>query len=181
MATTPVAVAPASAPTYPCSTCDRVFRSAEACRSHTLYHHGEPAHRCGVCDKAFVSPSRLRIHAIIHTTLRPFACTTPGCRFTCNTKTGLRNHKMTHVALRPFQCPECPYSHHVRRSFEAHMNKHRGLTPYACPHCAYTSAYLSNLRSHIKARHMAPVTVSPPPSPQKPMPAAVAGAPVASC
>ncbi|KAK4324195.1 hypothetical protein Pmani_005197 [Petrolisthes manimaculis] len=56
-----------------------------------------------------------------------------------------------------YQCHLCPKSFDYRASLDIHIRTHTGDTPFACPHCPLRTKDKSNLRRHIRRRHMPPL------------------------
>lgn len=54
-----------------------------------------------------------------------------------------------------FQCPKCYRSYKYRKGLRGHMRYECGLEPrFECSFCGYRSKQKSNLKTHIRIRHL---------------------------
>lgn len=50
-------------------------------------------------------------------------------------------------------CPKCGKFYNVKKSYDKHVKFDCGMKRYLCIECPYATTRLSNLKSHMLARH----------------------------
>ena len=78
---------------FPCSVCDRKYKSKGSRDRHFIVHTGKRDHKCHLCDKAFSLRQHLKQHMISHTRQKEFVCELCNKAFT--RKDSLRFHLWT--------------------------------------------------------------------------------------
>ncbi|KAK7084646.1 hypothetical protein SK128_005434, partial [Halocaridina rubra] len=72
-----------------------------------------------------------------------------------------RGHSTSHLK-KYYQCHLCPRSYDYKGSLEIHMRTHTGDAPFQCSHCSLRVKDKSNLRRHIRRRHLGQLQTSSP-------------------
>lgn len=89
---------------YPCTDCDRVFRTRTLLYFHFKVAHTDD-HKCGECDQKFRTKRHLSEHLIEHSGLRPLQCSE--CPKTFTREKNLNRHLVTHDDSKKHGCTVC--------------------------------------------------------------------------
>ncbi|XP_062542156.1 zinc finger protein 62 homolog [Armigeres subalbatus] len=137
--------------TYPCSSCDLVFKTNEEMRTHGLSHL-ENRIVCEVCGASLKSGYALKIHMERHENKRKYSC--DYCDYASFTKLTLRAHIKTHTAENKESCTLCgatfKKSGHLKRHMEGHNNERK----HACEQCEARFNTRNALRNHYQRVHL---------------------------
>lgn len=79
-------------------------------------------------------------------------CSYCGKIFTQNNH--LQQHVRIHTGERPYVCHLCNTAFHQQGSLSVHYRIHTGERPFKCHLCEYCGVTSSNLKSHLKRKHM---------------------------
>ena len=93
----------------------------------------------------------------VHQKVKPFNCNFCECSFSRNTN--LKDHvNRMHLkikALKQFSCIKCEAFFERKQHLEQHMNSvHFKIKPYKCDYCDSCFASNSQLKSHVKTKHL---------------------------
>ena len=136
---------------FPCSQCDKAFKTRLHLENHFVAHSGERPFTCPTCGDTFRHKVSLVTHQRGHTDSRPYCCQDCGKTFKDNS--ALRAHERVHSGERPYKCGQCEKTFTQRAGLNYHMHVHSGEKPYKCEICDYRTAKRAALRSHVKAVH----------------------------
>ncbi|XP_068112052.1 zinc finger protein 154-like [Hyperolius riggenbachi] len=131
---------------FPCSECDKCFRSKSLLSTHERVHTGERPFLCSECGKYFSQKGSLLTHQRSHRGERPFLCSECGKSFT--RKDDLLKHQRTHTGERPFSCSQCGKGFSQKGHLRSHQRSHTGERPFKCSHCGNSFSQRGHLRSH---------------------------------
>ncbi|KAK7087877.1 zinc finger protein 25-like [Littorina saxatilis] len=111
---------------YPCSKCDKSFRSTSLRSQHMTGHHAaiEKPFRCDQCDRGFIKAETLKFHMYSHTGEKPYKCTI--CPSVFARKDYLNKHMRTHTGERPYKCRSCDAKFAYPNTLKAHLLKYHG-------------------------------------------------------
>ncbi|XP_017779962.1 PREDICTED: zinc finger protein 143-like isoform X2 [Nicrophorus vespilloides] len=139
---------------FRCSTCNKVYSTANHLNIHVRIHTGQRPYQCMVtgCDKAFATGYSLKAHLRTHTGETPYGCNT--CPKQFKTSGDLQKHIRTHTGEKPFKCPieGCDRSFTTSHIRKVHIRSHTGERPYACayPDCGKAFASATNYKNHMR-------------------------------
>ncbi|XP_068112097.1 zinc finger protein 418-like [Hyperolius riggenbachi] len=134
---------------FPCSRCDKWFKSKSLLSTHERVHTGERPFSCSECGKDFVQKGHLVTHQRSHRGERPFLCSECGKCFT--QKGDLLKHQRTHTNERPFSCLECGKGFSQKVHLRSHQRSHTGERPFLCLECGKSFSQRGHLRSHQRS------------------------------
>lgn len=106
---------------YPCSLCNKTFRSTDGLNLHMGLHNGERPFGCNICGKAFLRKRELDRHSATHTGIKQFECTRCDKRFSRKDK--LLRHSRIHEVNKE-QCPICLATFNRKDGLAQHMKTH---------------------------------------------------------
>lgn len=112
-----------------------------------------------VCSAEFSSPAELKRHMASHLDVKPYACTTDGCKFTFAQKSQLESHVSTvHLKERNFAClfKDCKQTFARAEHLSVHhatVHDRSLLETFSCDIC---NNHVTNQQSHL-TQHKADV------------------------
>lgn len=80
--------------TYPCTTCQKEFRTKSSLSYHMMIHTGDVRFTCHVCNKGFIFEHALKRHSAVHSDAKPFRCVI------CDASFVLERYLMRHLISR---------------------------------------------------------------------------------
>nr|XP_034837898.1 PR domain zinc finger protein 5-like [Maniola hyperantus] len=138
--------------TFPCESCDKVFRSMNAKNEHNASVHKKvKRHRCPYCPEMFRNYFQRNKHiSIIHgMKLKEFKCSVCPRVFTTSGKLGY--HVQTvHLKIKRHACKVCEWKFYSTTELKDHMVRHGGERKYKCNVCAKAYARKYTLREHMR-------------------------------
>ena len=125
---------------FPCSKCEKFFKSAQHLREHEK-RHGEPTLSCSICGWKFVLQVDLRKHERRHAMKKSLSCTHCDKKFSTNG--ALNAHIKRHTqSASSFVCTYCKLGFRSNLGLKYHLNhKHLEKLPqserwtHLCDHC----------------------------------------------
>ena len=113
---------------------------------------------CGVCGKAFSSTRDLQNHhSRIHLKLKLFKCEVADCgKYLASKSSKIRHVNIVHQQIKPHRCPTCQNDFSTKSQLVSHTARSHEKIRYICniPACTKSYSDSSNLRRHIKQKHM---------------------------
>lgn len=138
--------------TFPCPSCNKVFRSMNARNEHHASVHKQvKRHRCPYCPEMFRNYFQRNKHitAVHGMKLKDFKCTT--CPRVFSTSGKLRFHVSTvHLKIKRHACQMCEWKFYSTTELKDHMVRHGGERKYKCNVCAKAYARKYTLREHMR-------------------------------
>lgn len=134
---------------FPCSQCEKTYKSKEALQLHVFNHTGVRNFVCDVdnCGKAFYNPKTLSNHKrMVHTLDRNYVCEM--CGFRTKAKPALIVHKRSHTGEKPFACKDCDRRFASQSLLGEHKAMHLTDRPHKCEVCGATFARHKALYHH---------------------------------
>ena len=146
---------------FPCSACDKAYKSEELLRIHTRVVHNSKL-RCLECNLSFTLRSTMNdhfanFHALPQSTTPKLVCVT--CKHTFPSTMALWSHRMIahgrRVPYSPlYQCNHCPMKFQTPNELNTHALVHSNdRRPHSCSHCAQRFRCSSDLASHLLRAH----------------------------
>ena len=145
---------------YPCSVCEKAFKTQVHLENHFRQHSGEKPFSCAVCGDSFRHKASLVTHQRSHEGLRPYCCEV--CGKTFREPSTLKAHKRVHTGDKPYKCLTCGKTFTQRAGLNYHKHSHTGIKPYKCTFCKFTTAKSSSLFNHYKNIHQMSESQMPP-------------------
>ena len=136
---------------YPCTVCDKAFKTRIHLDNHFRQHSGEKPFNCSVCGDSFRHKASLVTHQRSHEGLRPYCCEV--CGKTFREPSTLKAHKRVHTGDKPYKCTTCGKTFTQRAGLNYHKQSHTGIKPYKCTYCKFSTAKSSSLLNHYKNIH----------------------------
>lgn len=135
---------------YPCGSCDKVFRSTNAKNEHTATVHRQmKRHRCPHCGDSFRNYFQRNKH--IMTThglkVKEFKCEICPKVFTLSGKLG-HHIKTVHLKMKRHACTICEWKFFSKSELKDHMVRHGGERKHQCDICKKAYARKYTLREH---------------------------------
>nr|CAI5857397.1 unnamed protein product [Callosobruchus analis] len=119
---------------YPCSLCEKVFKSKHQMKRHFMRNHEKnDKYVCYKCGKAVSSAHALKAHLNMHDGVKPYKCDI--CEESFRTCTTLKTHQRIHTDEKPFACKFCEKRFRQQPPLTIHMRTHTGERPYNCDVC----------------------------------------------
>ncbi|OXA37355.1 gastrula zinc finger protein XlCGF7.1-like [Folsomia candida] len=148
--------------------CGRIFLTKGSLVKHFKVDHSENPVRfpCTFCEKEFKSWPELDVHILTHTKEKPHKCAT--CEKSFAQKTKLHRHQETHREISSrkfFLCESCPREFLSKRGRRLHLERDHGIKPtnpakmvskelrHLSNRCAYKSKNKADLTKHFNRVH----------------------------
>lgn len=140
-----------SLPSYPCISCEKVFKRKSELKRHISRHTGQKSFRCGICLETFYHGGQLKKHRReAHPDAKPFICSV--CFEGCESKYKLSLHmKESHSleTLNTFQCEICDIMFEIKDDLKKHdKTVHERSETNTCLFCGQRFSYPSDLKRH---------------------------------
>eukprot|EP00095_Tigriopus_kingsejongensis_P004451 snap_masked-scaffold168_size293125-processed-gene-0.4 protein:Tk04451 transcript:snap_masked-scaffold168_size293125-processed-gene-0.4-mRNA-1 annotation:"hypothetical protein L798_10126" len=137
---------------FPCPTCDKVFKSITALSGHKQVHTNERPFVCDQCPFSAKFKSNLNIHKKIHDG-NIFRCDFANCSYFTPKLSYLKNHRRTHSGEKIFKCPECERGFVEKSQMTRHQLIHSDTMPFACSKCDFKTKRKDKLKNHLLRIH----------------------------
>ncbi|XP_052757201.1 zinc finger protein 714-like isoform X7 [Galleria mellonella] len=137
---------------FPCESCDKVFRSTNAKNEHfATVHLQVKRHRCPHCAETFRNYFQRNKHiSNIHgLKLKEFKCNMCPKVFSLSGKLGL-HIKTVHLKMKRHTCDVCEWKFYSKSELKDHMIRHGGERKYKCNVCKKAYARKYTLREHMR-------------------------------
>ena len=113
---------------------------------------------CGVCGKAFSSTRDLENHhSGVHLKLKLFKCEVADCgKYLASKSSKIRHVNIVRHHIKPHRCSTCQNDFSTKSQLVSHTARSHEKIRYICnmPACTKSYSDSSNLRRHIKQKHM---------------------------
>lgn len=139
---------------FPCSECDKTFRSKNSRNFHIArIHRNEAAYPCNKCDEVFISyHMRYRHKMNVHGEKREFPC--ENCDKVYDSRKTLRDHhQRTHLQLLRHECSLCDKKFYLPSALRDHMTSHTGERLYRCDYCGKNYPRKKALKVHLQSHN----------------------------
>ncbi|XP_012940881.1 zinc finger protein ZFAT [Aplysia californica] len=155
---------------FACPICPYACRSKNNLQAHMLRHSTEKPFSCSECGKEYKSKTALRWHVRSHKTGKAFKC--DKCPYEATQQSHLKRHMETHEVMKRFVCKHCAFSANTLGYMKIHYARHHKGKPFVheetsettisqpekrvfkCLSCGYLFGNLSDLKRHLKIRHL---------------------------
>jgi len=136
---------------YPCSFCQKSFRTVSYLEAHENEHRGLRPYQCDACGKSFASNGMLRSHKFAHAP-KIFKCDC--CDQAFPRKNTLMVHlRAVHMHEKPYECDICGQKFPRSSSMTRHRRIHTGLPRYQCHYCDKSTTQRGDLNRHMAKAH----------------------------
>ncbi|CAG5057410.1 unnamed protein product [Parnassius apollo] len=137
---------------FPCGSCDKVFRSRNAKNEHyATVHKKVKRHRCPHCSEMFRNYFQRNKHvSSVHgLKLKEFRCNFCPKVFTLSGKLGV-HIRTVHLKLKRHACDVCEWKFYSKSELKEHMVRHGGERKFQCNVCKKAYARKYTLREHMR-------------------------------
>lgn len=137
---------------FPCESCDKVYRSANAKNEHfAVVHKKAKRHRCPHCNETFSNYFQRNKHvSSIHgVKLKEFKCTMCPKTFTLTGKLNV-HIKSVHLKVKRFSCDFCDWKFYSKSELKDHIVRHGGEKKFECSICKKSYARKFTLKEHLR-------------------------------
>ena len=143
-------------------SCRKIFQSGTEVVKHFTEKHDDYRLKCNKCDKTFTSPRNMKRHRVVHDRKARsiFHCSI--CKRGFLTPDYVIKHeKICKESLEKgeyYKCEFCKKGFASESLKNRHFaKKHKGKKTLQCDICEMTYTYSSDLRRHIRERHIEPL------------------------
>lgn len=141
---------------YPCTECNKKFRSEARFQGHLRMHEGLKPALCTICGKSFAKYNSLKLHINQkHSENKiKYPCDYPGCELVYSTKQTMQQHKKKHDPnyVVPEQkrsvCDQCGKTFSTTGALKKHSYIHTGDMPFQCTVCNKKLPTAHKLKEH---------------------------------
>ncbi|XP_078608388.1 uncharacterized protein LOC144880201 isoform X2 [Branchiostoma floridae x Branchiostoma japonicum] len=141
-----------------CGRCDKTFVTSEDCSAHQREVHGttgrrlRTGHECSDCDTKFSTEEDLNIHRRERRHMLYWGSTCVFCGKTVSKGPCLKGHiQAVHLGEKPHKCQHCSYSTAWVADLRMHVKRHLNIKPFKCPECDYTAVRMAAVKKHQQA------------------------------
>lgn len=137
---------------YPCESCEKVFRSSNAKNEHhATVHLKVKRHRCPHCTETFRNYFQRNKHiASVHgLKLKEFKCAMCPKVFNLSGKLGV-HVRTVHLKVKRHSCGVCEWKFYSKSELKDHMIRHGGERKFQCNVCKKAYARKYTLREHMR-------------------------------
>lgn len=141
---------------YPCTECNKKFRSETRFQGHMRMHEGLKPALCTTCGKSFAKYNSLKLHINQkHSENKvKYPCDFPGCEHVYSTKQTMQQHRKKHDPnyVTPEQkrsvCDQCGKTFSTTGALKKHSYIHTGDMPFQCTVCNKKLPTAHKLKEH---------------------------------
>ncbi|CAH1777656.1 unnamed protein product [Owenia fusiformis] len=137
---------------YTCTTCNMQFTTCGRLKAHCRLTHGEAAFTCEICERTFKYKTSYTDHMNRHNNVKLFKCDICEKSFASSSSLGMHRH--VHNSSSKKKCETCGKVLASKSKLMLHMRIHTGEKPHKCKHCTYSTPVGSNLKKHVKLKHL---------------------------
>ncbi|XP_050676818.1 PR domain zinc finger protein 5-like isoform X5 [Leptidea sinapis] len=137
---------------YPCNSCDKVFRSMYSKNEHyATVHKQVKRHRCPHCQETFRNYFQRNKHvSSVHgMKIKEFKCASCTKVFSSSGKLGV-HVRTVHLKMKRHACDLCEWKFYSKSELKEHMVRHSGERKYHCGVCKKAFARKYTLREHTR-------------------------------
>lgn len=137
---------------FPCESCDKIYRSANAKNEHfAVVHKKAKRHRCPHCNDTFSNYFQRNKHvSSIHgVKLKEFKCTMCPKTFTLTGKLNVHIQSV-HLKVKRYSCDFCEWKFYSKSELKDHIVRHGGEKKFECSVCKKSYARKFTLKEHLR-------------------------------